>query len=116
MADGAGATTEEGDVAGTTVGCGVLAGCCVVAGCGVLALGAGLVGVAADRDVEDAAPGEAVDCAGAAGEAVAACEGLNSPQVTRATRKTAVRIQVEVRTRRISRSRPVRRFPERSAG
>jgi len=78
VADGAGATTEEGDVAGTTVGCGVLAGCCVVAGCGVLALGAGLVGVAADRDVEDAAPGEAVDCAGAAGEAVAACGGLTS--------------------------------------
>jgi hypothetical protein len=59
VADGAGVTTEEGDVAGTTVGCGV------VAGCGVLVLGAGLVGVAVDRDVEDTAPpGEAVDCAG----------------------------------------------------
>jgi hypothetical protein len=58
--DGAAVTTEDGDVVGTTVGC------------GVLGLDAGLVGViravgrgvVADRDVEGAALGEAVGCAG----------------------------------------------------
>ena len=69
MADGAGVTVEEGDVAGTIVGCGVLAGC------GVLVLGAGLVGVVAGRDVEGAAAGEAAGCVG---ETVAACGGLTS--------------------------------------
>ena len=67
MADGAGVTTEEGDVVGTTVGC------------GVVVLDAGLAGVirvvgravVADRDVEGTALGGAVGCAGV-GETVAA--------------------------------------------
>jgi hypothetical protein len=48
--------------------------------------------------------------------------GLTSSQVAKVTRKMAMRTQVEVRirrSRRISRSRPVRsalRFPPRSAG
>ncbi len=66
MADGAGVTTEEGDVVGTTVGRGVLAGC------GVLVVGAGLVGGVAGRDVEGTTLGAALGCAGA-GETVAAC-------------------------------------------
>lgn len=73
VADGAGVTTEEGDVAGTTPGC------------GVLVLGAGLadviravgLGVVADRDVAGTALGEAVGWAGV-GETVAAGCGLTS--------------------------------------
>jgi hypothetical protein len=78
VADGAGGTAEDGDVAGTTVGRGVLAGCGVLvlgAGCGVLVLGAGLADVVAGRDLEGAAAGEAVGCAG--GETIA-CGGLTS--------------------------------------
>jgi hypothetical protein len=70
VAYGAGVTTEEGDVAGTEVGC------------GVLVLDAGLAGVtravgrgvAAGRDVEGTALGGAVGCAGA-GEMVAVRSG-----------------------------------------
>lgn len=117
VADGAGVATEEDDVVGTTVGCGDLVRS------GVLVLGAGLdgviravgLGVVAGRDVEGAALGDAAGWAGA-GETVAAGVGLNSTYVTKVTRKTAIRTQVEVRTRRISRSRPVLRFPEWSAG
>ena len=93
-----------------------------MARCVVLGLGAGLVDVTravgldvvADWDVEGTAVGEPAGCAGA-GE-TAALGGLRYTQAARAIRKTAVRTQVEVRTRRISRSRPVLRFPEWSAG
>jgi hypothetical protein len=73
VGDGAGVTTEEGDVVGTTVGCGVLAGC------GVLVLGAGLVGGVAGRDVEGTALGEAAD--EAADEAVG-CAGVGGTVAT----------------------------------
>lgn len=74
MADGAGVTTEDGDVAGTV-------------GCGVPVLGAGLVGVTravglgvvARRDVEGTAVGETARCVGVGvGETVAAGCGLTS--------------------------------------
>ena len=67
VADGAAVTTEEGDVVGTTVGCGVLG--LDAAPVGVIrAVGRGVV---AGRDVEGTALGEAVGCAGT-GETVAA--------------------------------------------
>jgi hypothetical protein len=73
VTDGAGVTTGDGDVVGTTVGC------------GVVVLGAGLVGViravglgvVAGRDVGGTALGEVEGCVGA-GETVAARCGLNS--------------------------------------
>jgi hypothetical protein len=71
VADGAG-VTEEGDVVGTTVGCGVLVLDAGLAGV-LRAVGFGL---AAGGDVEGTL-GEAVGCAGA-GETVAAGRGLNS--------------------------------------
>ena len=91
-----------------------------MARCVVLGLGAGLVdvpravglGVVAGWDVAGTAVGEPAGCAGE----TAALGGLRYSQAARAIRKTAVRTQVEVRTRRISRSRPVLRFPEWSAG
>jgi hypothetical protein len=67
VADGAGVTTEEGDVVGTTVGCGVLGLDAGLAGV-IRAVG---LGVVAGRDVEGTALGEAVGCAGV-GETVAA--------------------------------------------
>ena len=75
VADGAGAgvTAEDGDVVGTTVGC------------GVVRLGAGLVGViravglgvVAGRDTGGTGLGEVAGCAGV-GETVAADSGLTS--------------------------------------
>ena len=119
MAAGAGVPTDEGDVVGTTVGCGV------PAGFGVPVLDGELVGVIRDfgrgvvagRAVECPGRGEAAGCAGVEGATpVVADVGPTSTQATRATRKTALTTQVEVRTRRISRSRPDLRFPGRSAG
>ena len=100
--------------------------CGDVVACGVLlvVVGTGLAGLVAGAEVagvsvyEVPVPGEEVDV------------GLTSNQAARATRKMAMRTQVEVRIRRISRtsrisririsrSRPVRsvpRYPVRSAG
>lgn len=72
MADGAGVAAEDGDVVGTPVGCGTL-----VLGAGLGVICAVGLGVAADRDAEGAALGEAVGCA-FAGETVAAGGGLTS--------------------------------------
>ncbi len=55
MADGDGSTDEEGDGAGTAVGCGVLV---LDAGLADVIRAAG-PGVAADREVEATGPGEA---------------------------------------------------------
>jgi hypothetical protein len=107
---------------------GVLVACGVAVACGVLVLvGVGLAGVVARAEVEgvtvDEEPVPDV-------EEVAAGMGLTSTQAARATRKMAMRTQVEVRIRRISRtsrisririsrSRPVRsvhRFPAWAAG
>ena len=120
-ANGEGVRAEEGDAVGTTAGGGVPATCVV------LVVGAGLVGVtravgpgvvdgraAVGRGVEGTAVDEPAGCAGAWGPA--APGGLKYTQAARAIRKTAVRTQVEVRTRRIIRSQPALRFLAQSAG
>ncbi len=61
MADGAGVTTEEGDLVGTAPGCGVLAFDAGLAG----VIRAVRVGVAGDRDGEGSGLAGAVDRAGA---------------------------------------------------
>jgi len=128
LEDGAADTIAEGDAVGEALARGVLVACGVTVACGVLeVVGAGLVGVVAGAEVAGATVGE---------EPVPDVEepvdgvGLTSTQAARATRKMAMRTQVEVRIRRISRtsrirririsrSRPARsvpRFPARSAG
>lgn len=98
VADGVGVPNWEGDVVGTTVGLGVLALGLGLAG-RVLAVGAGVVADGAGTGVDLAGAG-VVDRAGA-GVSVTARAGLKYRYVPSATRKIAVTIQVEVRTRRI---------------
>jgi hypothetical protein len=92
--DGEGVATGDGDVVGTAVGL------------GVLALGFGLTGrvLAGAAGVVADGAGAGVDLAGAgarAGVSVAERAGLTCRYVASATRKMAVMIQVEIRTRRI---------------
>jgi hypothetical protein len=94
--------------------------CGVVVGCGVLVVvGAARVGFAVGVGVGAYVVGVTVgETPVPAGDELAGM-GLTSSQAAKLTTKIAMRTQVEVRSRRISRSRPVRsalRFPPRSAG
>ena len=118
MAEGVGLAVAEGVAVGERAGRGVPVG------------DAERVGVSFGVDVADVVGGD-VDRAGSVEvevevegccpvverlPAVVVDAGVTSTQVTRATRKTAVRIQVEVLTRRIRRLLSARPFPGRPEG
>ena len=95
LEDGAGDTSTEGDAVGEALGLGVVVACGVL-----LVVGAGLVGVVAGAEVV----GATVDDEPVPdGEELAAGGGLKVAQVAMVTTKTTIRIQVEVRVRRIAR-------------
>ena len=111
-----------GSVAGGLVGCGVTVcrGVAVPSGDGVTVGTGERCGVrrGAGRFACDGVGDGELDCCAAAGEslAVPGSGGLTQVYSTSVPRKTARSIQVEVRTRRISRLRWFRRFPRWPAG